>query len=120
MKRLLQRGNISPAAPLPEKPEQHNDILLCNGLEFFSLDAERMEFTEPILCESDMADLLLSAEEDSQDLLLIQLDTPEDAALFGANQYLAQLPVCFRSDNEAALAGGFPMRNPQADPPAAF
>ncbi len=104
VKRLLQRGNISPAAPLPEKPEQHNDILLCNGLEFFSLDAERMEFTEPILCESDMADLLLSAEEDSQDLLLIQLDTPEDAALFGANQYLAQLPVCFRSDNEAALA----------------
>lgn len=84
-------------------PQQTNDILLTNETQIFGLDNDRIEFTEPIMCELDMADHFVNAEEDSFDVLLIHLDTIDDAMQFSLNAHLAKLPVCFYSTNEHAL-----------------
>ncbi|WMJ22061.1 homocysteine S-methyltransferase family protein [Paludicola sp. MB14-C6] len=84
-------------------PELPNDMILCNETQLFALDNERIEFTEPIFCEYDMADQFLTAEEDSFDVLLIHLNTVDDANQFIINSHLANLPVCFHSTNEKAL-----------------
>ena len=91
-------GNI-----LPEQKEEY-DILLTNEKEVFKLDNDRIEFTGHVKCEFDMADDLLAAEQDSYDVLLIDVDTPEEAYEFSQNAHLATLPVCLHSENEEALA----------------
>lgn len=50
-----------------------------------------------------MADDLLAAEEDSFDVILVKVETPEDAAVFAANVPLARLPICIHSNSEEAL-----------------
>lgn len=82
---------------------QHNDLMLSNEHEAFALDNDRIEFTDPIICEHDMTDAFLSAEEDSFDVLLIEINSIEDAQSFAENAHLAKLPVCFNSSDEKAL-----------------
>lgn len=92
--------------PVPVPPEmglEEYDIYLTNTSAVFQLDNDRLEITEPILCSLDMSEELLHAEEDSADVLHIEIETPEDALLFSQNEHFARLPVCFRSDSEAAL-----------------
>lgn len=86
-----------------EKEERENDLLLANNRQSFSLDNDRIEFTEPISCSYDMADDILSAEEDSVDVLLIMINSMEDAVCFQKNAHLTNLPVCFCASNEDAL-----------------
>lgn len=100
MRQLLD-GYPKPDKPVP--PELPNDMILCNETQLFALDNERIEFTGPILCEYDMADQFLTAEEDSLDVLLIELNTIDDTKQFIANSHLANLPVCFHARNEKAL-----------------
>jgi methionine synthase I (cobalamin-dependent) len=103
IKEMRDLLNHYPKSKRPTRPELPNDLILCNETQLFALDNERIEFTEPILCEYDMADQFITAEEDSIDVLFIQLNTVEDTKLFIANSNLANLPVCFYSTNEQAL-----------------
>ncbi len=85
------------------KPVQSNDIMLSNETDIFALDNDRIEFTEPIMCEFDMADQFVTVEEDSVDVMLINIDTVDEAKQFSLNAHYAKLPVCFYSTNEQAL-----------------
>ncbi len=85
------------------KPQQSNDIVLANETQAFALDNDRMEFTDAISCEHDMADAFLAAEEDSDDVLLISINSVEEARQFAQNAHLAKLPVCISATHEDAL-----------------
>lgn len=91
------------APPVPEREDEEEQIILSNAMEFFVISNERLEFTEPIACTQDMSDDLLSAEEDSFDVLQIVVETPDDALVFEDNEHLAGLPVMFCSDDEISL-----------------
>lgn len=86
-----------------KKCEQSNDIILSNETEIFALDNDRIEFSEPIYCEFDMADVLLSCEDESFDVIQIYLETIDEAYQFSLNQHFAKLPICFHSSSIAAL-----------------
>lgn len=91
---------------LSETVEQvafESDILLCNERQVFALDHDRIEFTEAIKCEYDMADHFVDAEEESFDVLLIEIHTEDDAKQFALNAHIATLPVCFHATSEIAL-----------------
>lgn len=98
MRRLIDE--YQPTA-LPSPPE--NLILLSNETESFLLDNSRIEFSEPISCESDMSDELLDVEDDSTDIITISIDTPDEAEQFAENAHFAKLPVCFVSSSAEAL-----------------
>lgn len=87
----------------PPYHEQANDMLLANETDIFALDNDRIEFSEPIYCEFDMADPLLSCEEDSFDVIQIYLETIDEALQFSLNAHFAKLPICFHSSNLDAL-----------------
>lgn len=84
-------------------PMQSNDIILASDKHTFSLDNDRIDFSDPIICEHDMADIFMNIEDDSLDVMLIQIDTVDDAMMFIVNAHLANLPVCFHATNETAL-----------------
>ncbi len=91
--------------PLPKlTTEQENDIWLTNERSLFALDEERIEFTAPLNCGYDMSDDFLTAENDSYDVMLIRVETPDDALDFAHNAPFAALPVCFQSDDPEALS----------------
>ena len=82
---------------------QSNDMLLANETEIFALDNDRMEFSKPIYCEFDMADSLLSCEDESFDVIQIYLETADEALQFALNAHFAKLPICFHSSDIVVL-----------------
>ena len=87
---------------------------MANEKNFFIISNERLDFTEPIPCHHDMSDDFIAAEEDSVDVLEIQIDTPDDSVVFAENAHLAGLPVMFRSDDELALKSALMLYNGKA------
>ena len=77
-------------------------IFMASETEPYFLD-EFFEQSKPILCGFDMADELLEAEETSEDVLTVQVDTIEDAYNFAENSYMLNKAVSFLSDSEEAL-----------------
>ena len=97
-----------------EREDEQEHIILANEKDFFIISDERLEFTEPIVCHHDMSDEFIAAEEDSVDVLTIQIDTPDDSVVFAENAHLAGLPVMFRSDDELALKSALMLYNGKA------
>lgn len=85
------------------KELQSNDIILANETQTFSLDNDRIDFTHHIKCEHDMADSFMDIEDDSLDVMVIQIDTIDDSIMFGLNAHLTRLPICFFATDESAL-----------------
>ena len=63
---------------------------------------EDLEFTEAVSCESEMGDILLAAENSSA-VLLVRVDSADDARSFSMNAHMARVPVAFLSDSAEAL-----------------
>ena len=97
-----------------EREDELEHIILANEKNFFIISNERLDFTEPIPCHHDMSDDFIAAEEDSVDVLEIQIDTPDDSVVFAENAHLAGLPVMFRSDDELALKSALMLYNGKA------
>lgn len=112
MRKMLD-NYISPPKSI-KKAVQSNDFLLANSTQVFALDNHRIEFTEPILCSHDMADAFLTAEEDSLDVLLIEINSKEEALQFSDNAHLTNLPVCFYTTDEQALESALFLYNGRA------
>lgn len=77
-------------------------IFMASETEPYFLD-EFFEQSKPILCAFDMADELLEAEDNSEDVLTVQIDNVEDAYNFAENSYMLHKAVSFLSDSEEAL-----------------
>ncbi len=109
---MLTRYVPQPMAPLTSA--QENDIWLTNEMALFALDEDRIDFTEPIACGYDMTDDFLAAERDSVDVMLVSIETPDDALDFARNAPFAALPVCFYSDDPEALSRALFLYNGRA------
>lgn len=84
--------------------EPHSrELVLTNEYDTFCFDLDMLEFTETIRPSADMSDEFMKIEDDSADVISIQVDTPEDAREFALNAHMAALPVCFYSESEIAL-----------------
>ncbi len=82
--------------------DDEDDILLCTHNQTFFLDAD-LDISDPIPCEEDMSEELLTQEDMGADVLCIQLETPDDGVRFARNSILLGLPVAFLSDDPLAL-----------------
>ncbi len=90
--------------PFSNEPEEIiGDIILADTQQIYKLYCDQIEFSEPLTCTVDMTDELLQLEEESIDVILVQIDTAEDARDFALNAHMAKLPVCFLSHDELAL-----------------
>ena len=79
------------------------EIWAAGEQQVFYLDAN-VEFSDPIPCESDMADEIIRLEHEGEEAVCVRPETPEDGATVSLNNAnFAQLPVAFLSDDEAAL-----------------
>lgn len=84
--------------------EPHSrELVLTNERDAFCFDLDMLEFTETIRPSADMADEFMEIEDDSADVISVQVDTPEDAREFALNAHMTALPVCFYSESEIAL-----------------
>ena len=69
----------------------------------YFLEAETTEISEPITCQPDMEEIIADACKTSCDVLLVQINTCDDAIDFARNAHMSTLPVMFSSENELAL-----------------
>ena len=103
-----------PHPMMPLTSAQENDIWLTNEKTLFALDEDRIEFTAPIACSHDMGDDFFAAERDSFDVMLVSVETPDDALDFARNAPFAALPVCFQSEDPEALSRALFLYNGRA------
>lgn len=90
------------------------EIWAAGEQQVFYLDAN-IEFSEPIACESDMADEIIRLEREGEEAVCVQLETGDDGYNISLNNAnFAQLPVVFLSDDETALDSGLFFYNGRA------
>ncbi len=101
IKKVIDKYNSKENNIVPVKDS--HDIVLANANELFMLDYDNIEFSDEINCEIDMTDSFLNAEESGSNIMLININSVEESLMFAENQYMAKLPVCFRSEDGNAL-----------------
>lgn len=79
------------------------DIVLADIRQMYNLYCDQIECSEPIECSVDMTDTLLEIEGQSIDVIVVEINTVDDARDFAANAHIATLPICFYSHDETAL-----------------
>lgn len=94
-------------APSPSVPKvdylSEEEIWAAGEQQVFYLDGG-IEFSDPIPCESDMADEIIRLEHEGEEAICIQPETPEDGySISRNNANLIRLPAVFLSDDEEAL-----------------
>jgi len=92
-------GRTSPRVDYRSEEE----IWAAGEKQVFYLDGG-IEFSDPILCENDMADEIIRLEHQGEEAICIQPETADDGynvSLNNAN--LTMLPVVFLCDDEDAL-----------------
>lgn len=112
VRECLNQYEPHPMTPLTSA--QENDIWLTNEKALFALDEDRIEFTDPIVCSHDMSDDFFAVEHDSFDVMLVSVETPDDALDFARNAPFAALPVCFQSEDPEALSRALFLYNGRA------
>lgn len=86
-----------------EETESKGDITLADIRQIYNLYCDNIEFSDMLECSIDMTDDLLKLEEDSKDVILLKIDTIDDAIDFSKNAHITKLPVCFHSHDKMAL-----------------
>lgn len=79
------------------------DIILADTKQIYNLIYHKIDFSPAVECSVDMADELLQMEEESYDIILVEINNIDDAKDFADNAHLANLPVCFSSHDEISL-----------------
>lgn len=86
-----------------DEPEIKGDITLADIRQIYNLYCDNIEFSELLECSVDMTDDILELEEDSKDVILVEINTIDDAIDFSKNAHIAKLPICFSSHDEISL-----------------
>lgn len=69
----------------------------------FFLEPDTTEISEPISCRPDMEEIISEACREACDVLLVEINSTDDAIDFAKNAHMSTLPVMFMSDNLIAL-----------------
>ncbi len=107
LKLLAEKGFLplsnSQAPFFQPQGSEETALLLANERQAFFLEPDTTEISEAIPCSDGMDEVLLTASQESCDVLKIQIDTPDDAIVFAENAHMASLPVMFSSEDGVSL-----------------
>lgn len=81
---------------------EDSPILLCDRFTVYHLE-EDFNLTDPVKCQLDMSDEILSIQASGDDILLFDVNTSDDAKNFYRNVHLVSTGVGIISDNESAM-----------------
>lgn len=82
------------------------EIWAAGEKQVFYLDGN-IEFSQPVLCQVDMADEIIQAEREGEEVLCVQLETADDGYNVSLNNaQLTMMPAAFCADDEDALDSG--------------
>jgi methionine synthase I (cobalamin-dependent) len=84
------------------KKDTH-EVVLANETEVFLLGDGSIEYTATIECSPDMADDLVDIEKSSSEVLLIKINSTDEALMFSENMHMVKLPVSFLCADEETL-----------------
>ena len=82
---------------------QDDFFIFTHYNNIYFLEADTTEISEPITCQPDMEEIIADTCKTSCDILLVQINTCDDAIDFARNAHMATRPVMFSSENELAL-----------------
>ena len=82
---------------------QDDFFIFTHYNNIYFLEADTTEISEPITCQPDMEEIIADVCKTSCDILLVQINTCDDAIDFAHNAHMATRPVMFSSENELAL-----------------
>lgn len=82
-------------------------FVFSNETQIFYLQPETTEISPPIRCSADMEEILKEYTEQSYDVLLVIIDTPDDAIDFSKNHHMVTLPVMFHPKDEISAKTAF-------------
>lgn len=86
------------------RPAHHSrDLVLTSVHEVFCYDLDMLEFSPTLHPAGDMTDEFMEIEDDSYDIISVEVETPDEAVSFAENDHMADLPVSFLSSDELAL-----------------
>lgn len=69
----------------------------------YFLEADTTEISDAVTCQPDMEEIIADVCKTSCDILLVQINSYDDAIDFARNAHMATRPVMFSSENELAL-----------------
>lgn len=83
--------------------KQDTSLVFATENQRFFLEPDTTEFSPPIECEPDMADVIGDVCDESYDVLTVRINSPDDAIDFCRNMHMATLPASFLSEDEISL-----------------
>lgn len=91
-----------------------DEIWLTNETQVYYLDTN-LEYSDPLICESDMADAVLEAEREGRDVVCIELTSAADGEFISRNNAaLSRMAAAFFSEDREALAAALRAYNGRA------
>ena len=85
------------------RPHHHRELVLTSVHETFCYELDMLEFSPTLHPSSDMTDAFMEIEQESYDVISVEVETPDEALSFAENDHMAELPVSFLSSDELAL-----------------
>ena len=82
---------------------QDDFFIFTHYNSIYFLEADTTEISESITCQPDMEEIIADICKTACDVLLVQINTCDDAIDFARNAHMATRPVMFSSENELAL-----------------
>lgn len=86
-----------------QKDDESTDIVVANHLQAFFLNPEHITLSNPVDIEFDMADELIDFEDESFDVITVEINTHDDGFHLSRNLHFLELPVMFRAETAEAL-----------------
>ena len=87
----------------PVLPTVNDTLTVCSEREVFSLTANGIKLSEPVLCTSDLEDDLADVEDDGFDAALVRVDSIDDASELACDTVMSHIPIAICTDNADAL-----------------
>ena len=87
----------------PLSDVQDDFFIFTHYNNIYFLEADTTEISERIICQPDMEEIIADTCKTACDILLVQINTCDDAIDFARNAHMATRPVMFSSENELAL-----------------
>ncbi len=84
-------------------PRHSRELVLTSVHETFCYDLDMLEFSPTLHPGGDMTDEFVEIEDESYDIISVEIETPDEAVAFAENDHMAKLPVSILSNDELAL-----------------
>ncbi len=89
--------------PVSDEDTGVGEIVLTDENQVYNLYYDSIEGSQIVECSVDMADVFIELEDESFDVIMIEINTVDDAKDFGKNAHLSNLPFCICSHDGISL-----------------